>query len=93
LKSFSGRRGFLFIDHYIFVHKNQPRKRYTSIFGGARGKPPGYRAVSFQARRRAHHFNAAEVPRPERILAHIPHALRLVHSDYKSGDQISTARP
>ena len=58
------------------------------------GRVPSGRAIAqyLSWRGRAQYFKTSGTARPERILAHIPHALRLVHSADKSGDHISTAR-
>ena len=59
------------------------------------GRVPSGRAIAqyLSGRGEEHIFNTLPSARPERILAHIPHALRLVYRDSKSGDHISTARP
>ena len=59
------------------------------------GRAASRRAIAqyLSGRDEAQYFNTFSNARPERILAHIPHALRLVYSADKSGDHISTARP
>ncbi len=59
------------------------------------GRVPSGRAIAqyLSGRGQAQRFKSSAVARPERILAHIPHALRLVASADMSGDHVSTARP
>ena len=59
------------------------------------GRVPSGRAIAqyLSGRDKQHIFKHLHTARPERILAHIPHALRLVHSADKSGDRSSSARP
>ena len=82
-------------QRYVFLHRRTTRvngstRRLTSFFW-ARGKPPGYCAISFWAHC-GRGSNICRTARPERILAHIPRALRLVHSGKKSGDRSRSAR-
>ena len=58
------------------------------------GRVPSGRAIAqyLSGRGEEYRFNTFSTARPERILAHIPHALRLVHSPDKSGDRSRLAR-
>ncbi len=58
------------------------------------GRAASRRAIAqyLSGRGEEQYFNTFSTARPERILAHIPHALRLVHSADKSGDRSRSAR-
>ena len=72
-------------------HKRSCQRSSSVFFGRAASR----RAIAqyLSGRGEEHCFHTTCYTRPERILAHIPRALRLVYSADKSGDHISTARP
>ena len=74
------------------LRSRTPASQRSSAFSF--GRVPSGRAIAqyLSGRDIAHYFKDLFRARPERILAHIPHALRIVHSFCKSGDHISTAR-
>ena len=73
------------------LRSRTPASQRSSAFSF--GRVPSGRAIAqyLSGRDIAHYFKDLFRARPERILAHIPHALRLVHSADKSGDRSRSA--